>query len=1029
MIMNTTKNPSCRNLFTVFVVYAGLFICQAAIAEVSPNGVDFWENDRLHLPDYGACGNLILNPSFEAGLKYWGYMCYAQNTVALQYTDFHQIDNTVARTGSKSLRLRAMPFRDPLMIGTFTLPLVPQANYTLSFYAKGSLPTSLNLNVAALSRAGSLFDVSVVGFSVNEQWQRFNISFTATELFSSIYFYGQISASGSEGAVWLDDVQLEQGAMTDFTSAPASVALTSAARGNFLEFGQSPNFNLMIHSAANASGNVSLTVEDFFFKTVFEGSYPFTTDASGSGEISLDALSGYILSQGLRGVFIVKGVFNIEGLSRPYTDYFRFSVMDFLTNTHRNKDIFNLTYVYSLQSAGSEMDRFLARERAIGFGSINYDFEKFANDLDYGLDSERMNKLAEYGFGYMGRPVLKLHDGVGGEISELNGALKMINIKTMINPTSMQLLDFEYICEIKARNRPWNNIWWFTGESNPGCHPLETYPVSFAKFLRATYRGIKRGNPDAKVLIEGGPWNLSPTLGTLWVERYIQDTKALDPSIEFDGAAAHHYRNFPENPDLDYDIAAFLAMLDRNGCQDWPFYINEGGNYCPFDIPEADISPYIVHSANWWYTGPLSYHSGRAERIAAAFSARNWLIALKYQDRVVCMNDFMSPSRYTDADFTSRFYEKIPNTLGRILGSAYYDRDIQLPANCRGYLFKQDSTNQPIAAIWSYKESVDRWQENPPAYRFNFSGQNVQFIDLMENEVEFPVDCQGRTIIEITPFPLFIKGQIGSEQQLCDTLSQFEHGTGTTYIVMDGAYNNGSFAGASAGFWYNTPTAIPAGWQETSQYMYTTASGWLQCGSTAEAVNNTGEIVKAGHSYTVRADLGGGTGTDATVRVYATENQNGTGSKVLLAVVNRPGLSTDGYNLFTVTSAPGEPAAEALAGYYVQVVIGGPYSYANHYLSGNYDNIVVTSKFANDPICGDAGHPYPPGDINADCFVDTEDLFELGSQWLSDDCSQPLWCGRADVNQGGDVNLSDLAVIADNWTQCTSPLPPCCYNP
>ena len=96
--------------------------------------------------------------------------------------------------------------------------------------------------------------------------------------------------------------------------------------------------------------------------------------------------------------------------------------------------------------------------------------------------------------------------------------------------------------------------------------PLESHPDAFAKFLLATLRGIKKGNPQAKVLIEGGPWNMDPKLGTKWVERYIQDTRRIDPTVQFDGAACHHYRNFPENPDLDADIAAFLEMLDRNGC-------------------------------------------------------------------------------------------------------------------------------------------------------------------------------------------------------------------------------------------------------------------------------------------------------------------------------------------------------------------------------------------------------------------------------------------------------------------------------
>ena len=75
----------------------------------------------------------------------------------------------------------------------------------------------------------------------------------------------------------------------------------------------------------------------------------------------------------------------------------------------------------------------------------------------------------------------------------------MINIKNRINPTDEELAEFENICAIKARNRPWNKIMVvLLAESNPGCMPLEGHPDAFAKFLLATLRGVKKGNPDAK---------------------------------------------------------------------------------------------------------------------------------------------------------------------------------------------------------------------------------------------------------------------------------------------------------------------------------------------------------------------------------------------------------------------------------------------------------------------------------------------------------------------------------------------------
>jgi hypothetical protein len=188
-------------------------------------------------------------------------------------------------------------------------------------------------------------------------------------------------------------------------------------------------------------------------------------------------------------------------------------------------------------------------------------------------------------------------------------------------------------------------------------------------------------------------------------------------------------------------------------------------------IPSLGISPYIAHSLNSWYISPLTYHMGRAERISAAYSARDWLVGLKYQDRVKCMNDFATPGRYQDIDFSPRAFDKIPNTLGRILGDASFYKDMRFAPFCRCYVFKDDKTGAPIAAIWGHKESVDRWKEEPPVYQFDFKKQNVTFIDLMENEVGFPENPSGNTLIPMSPFPLFIKGTPGTEQKMCDAIA------------------------------------------------------------------------------------------------------------------------------------------------------------------------------------------------------------------------------------------------------------------
>ncbi|OHB53741.1 MAG: hypothetical protein A2Y12_18855 [Planctomycetes bacterium GWF2_42_9] len=210
----------------------------------------------------------------------------------------------------------------------------------------------------------------------------------------------------------------------------------------------------------------------------------------------------------------------------------------------------------------------------------------------------------------------------------------------------------------------------------------------------------------------------------------------------------------------------------------------------------------------------------------------------------------------------------------------------------------------------------------------------------------------------------------------------------TSMTYMNSTLHNGSFTAQAYGYWYNTPNAIPTGWVEMSQYMYTTTGMWIQAGSAAEAICNTGERVIGNHQFTVQADLGGGAGTDATVRVYATQNADGTGDKQLLVSVNRLGQADDGYNLFTVSNT-GTGVPSSFDGYYVQVVIAGPYSYANHYLAGNYDNIIVTSEVAtsmtymNSTLHNGSFTYGPDGLVGAGYWHSTESAVPTGWQEIT----------------------------------------------
>ncbi len=90
-----------------------------------------------------------------------------------------------------------------------------------------------------------------------------------------------------------------------------------------------------------------------------------------------------------------------------------------------------------------------------------------------------------------------------------------------------------------------------------------------------------------------------------------------------------------------------------------------------------------------------------------------------------------------------------------------------------------------------------------------------------------------------------------------------------------------------------------------------------------------------------------------------------------------------------------------------------------------FDNVVLDTRRAilgfdvNDlyslpaprPVCGDANHPWPEGDLNRDCHVDMLDLQLLTNQWLTE-CNWLNWnCAGADLNFDGIVNNTDYSLL------------------
>jgi hypothetical protein len=392
----------------------------------------------------------------------------------------------------------------------------------------------------------------------------------------------------------------------------------------------------------------------------------------------------------------------------------------------------------------------IKRYRDIGFGSINYLPWSAATQIeenkqlltlipqyktDFTVEAVKAVSFAKHGF----KDLRKI-----GELTP--------EIEKKIEDAAFEA----------AQTYPEINIWYLGSELEYLVHDGDY--KKFAKLQLAAAKGVRRFDSGKKFYL-GGSCNMEPRSGTMHVDKYLKTVRELDSSFKFDGVTIHPYRTMPEHPDLDDDAAYFFSVLDKHGYKDAPVLWEEGIYYTYYNIPAWGLDPHQGCTTDHYRAGCPSYHMGWGERIAAAYFARSWLVALKYQDRVKQFNGWCSWMSM-DAYLTPFALQKIPNTLGHLLGNAVFKQDIRFAPEMRCYVF-EDEKKRPVAALWSHMPNVDRGFGESPKAAFNFKGQSPEFIDLMENPRSAGMDKDGNCEIQVTPFPLFIRGGAGDWDKLC----------------------------------------------------------------------------------------------------------------------------------------------------------------------------------------------------------------------------------------------------------------------
>lgn len=720
---------------------------------------DLWALDRYSLPDQSG-KNLLQNSSFEQGLRYMIFRHRGKVNFNIFDSKPVFISDKEAKFGTHSLAIRSTP--DGLLhqpVSTHTLLFGP-GTCTLSFYAKTDKPGKQTLTVQFMDPA-LIWDSSkwpAVKIPLTGEWKRYTLTHTWK---SSAAFPVVFSArSAADATCYIDGVQLEKGAKATPYEVPlAEGALRTSAPDNFIEYGKPVDAHLDIVTAPDAKGTVAVKVRDFFDTVKLQKTFSFTADAQGKARVDLP-LNGLP-----RGIFIVESDYTIGGKKRYEIQ--RFSIMSFLDNTHKHKNMFVNTYVdplFPMQIYRDVLDRY----RKIGYGARSgfvINDERLAQLADsFGVESS-ICRIAHARKDKNGRNVEILREV---EWYLIPGRRKSDSL-LVENATQKEIIP-ELLKRVEdaaaeiAKNSPSVRGWYFLCEPEgtlpEWANPAYAKPEEYRKFIAletAVAKGVKRGNPKAE-LYTSPTSNIASPDRILFYDRLFAE--AAKNGIRYDAVAAHNYRvGAPEYPvSMERQYKNLFAVLDKHGYSNVKISSPEGMHWLPVRCLKSPfISDYPISSGHLNGLVPYTYDLSYAEKIGSAYRARSWLVGLKHQDRIRQMNASNYGAFEMDAMLTPFAFQKIPNTLGRLLGNARFLEELNLFPNTRCYLF-EDEQKRPVAAIWACMEEVDLGEAAAPDFLFK-PAAGLELFDLMEAEHALPADKNGETVLPLSPYPVFLRGK------------------------------------------------------------------------------------------------------------------------------------------------------------------------------------------------------------------------------------------------------------------------------
>lgn len=699
-------------------------------------GVDYGIGG-LRMPQHLA-GNLIENPGFEQGFRYWDKSSLGA-VMQTEVHDFYRIAEEGAYEGRRCLELLTESGVRPASLSAFSAPVEAGKPYVFSFWARADRE-GCQLDVDSHTAEWPKFDCGRT-VKLTTAWARYQVPFTASNRVIAIGFAP--AGKNPTGAVLrVDAVQLEAGTEAKpFICKPVAATLVSNGRGNLLPPGAPVGAALRLDGRPGLRGTIEFEATALDGSVIHRETLPVDLGEAGTQRIALP----WAETLG-RGMFAIETRVACEGFADR--DHHRLTIMPALTNTHHHR----------LLCAGGAMDsrygnwpRWAEFFQRSGVGSMVV--------FDPAPDGFR-TAFADRGVYFYS----SIFDG--GENVVLDGE-KIELRKRYPELTAAQLAGIEELCYRKARANPQIRHWKTFNEIDAGGSGIPLLAgadkaermKAFVALHRAAWNGIKRADPGMQVMTPDCS-SMYPSTGIAFIDAYF----AAGGDQISDICAIHTYRSRPEDPDLSADIGRLIAVLDRYRFRG-DIWFTEGIYHQPWHVPAFGLDPYQACSSDHFRAASLSYHLAWAERISAAFTMRSWLVGFKHADRVRNMVDWGFPrsQRTLDHDFTPTALVFASNTLVDLLGDATWRRDVEFGAGVRGYVF-EDNRRRPVVALWSYDADRDRGQGTAPELVLPALPAGTERI-AFDGAAGAAADR-----IAITPFPVFLRGPAGSLDALCAAL-------------------------------------------------------------------------------------------------------------------------------------------------------------------------------------------------------------------------------------------------------------------